>query len=89
MWWAVAEGNGQARVEQRSAAMPSLAAAAAGIAAEFQIARFALEISLPASLAVRQQALSWRLCGQEQRAAADELKGAVGTRGVGGVACNL
>jgi hypothetical protein len=63
--------------------MPSLAAAAAGIAAEFQIASFALEVSLPASLAVRQQALSWRLCQQQQQAAAEELKGAVGKRGVG------
>ncbi|KAL4440487.1 hypothetical protein ABPG75_003488 [Micractinium tetrahymenae] len=60
-------------VAQRSAAVPTLAAAAAAMAAEFDFDCFALEVSLPASLGVRQQALSWRLRqgeGAQDRAAA-------------------
>lgn len=71
-------------VTQRASPVPSLAAAAATIAAEYEFDSFALEVSLPASLAVRQQALSWRLRqggGFQERAAA--LAGALGEAGFG------
>ncbi len=54
-------GTGTIAVQRQAAEVPSLAAAAAGIAAQFELDSFALEVSLPASLAVRQQALAWRL----------------------------
>lgn len=97
---AAAGGNGQAAaaaegeadggaplaptVEQRVGGVPSLAAAAAGIAGEFDLDSFALEVSLPASLAVRQQALTWRLRARgtpEGEAAAEQLRSAVGAAG--------
>ncbi|KAL4856344.1 putative tRNA pseudouridine synthase Pus10 [Chlorella vulgaris] len=52
-------------VERRCVAMPSLVAVAASIAAEYDMESFALEVSLPASLAVRHQALVWHLRKQQ------------------------
>lgn len=69
-------------VTQCTAAVPSLAAAAAAIAAEFEFDCFALEVSLPASLAVRQQALSWRLRqGEGAQGLAEALAAALGEAG--------
>ena len=73
--------DGSIAVQRQAAAVPSLAAAAAGIAEEFELDSFALEVSLPASLAVRQQALAWRLRGlhtPEGEAAAQQLRKALG-----------
>ena len=92
---AVAEGEADAgappgssaiAVQRQVAAVPSLAAAAARIAGEFELDSFSLEVSLPASLAVRQQALAWRLRQRgtpEGEAAAAQLRKAVGESCVG------
>ncbi len=69
-------------VTLRAAPMPSLAAVAAAVSAEFDFDCFALEVSVPASLAVRQQALSWRLRQAEgPRERAESLAGALGEAG--------
>lgn len=79
-------GGSAIAVQRQVAAVPSLAAAAGGIAGEFELDSFSLEVSLPASLAVRQQALAWRLRQRgtpEGEAAAAQLRKAVGESSLG------
>lgn len=74
----VSGNHGAPVAEQRRATVPSLAAAAAAIAEEFEFESFALEVSLPASLAVRQQALSWRLRQRQQQGQREDVAAALG-----------
>ena len=70
-------------VTQHAVPVASLAAAAACIAEEFEFDCFALEVTLPASLAVRHQALVWRLRSTAVPGATEALAAAVGGCGVG------
>ncbi|PSC72039.1 tRNA pseudouridine synthase Pus10 [Micractinium conductrix] len=64
-------------VTQHAVPVASLAAAAACIAEEFEFDCFALEVTLPASLAVRHQALVWRLRSTAVPGATEALAAAV------------
>lgn len=80
---AASSGSYAPVVEKRATAVPSLAAAAEAVRTEHEFESFALEVSLPASLAVRQQALTWRLrqAGRQAQGAAEALTHSIGVIG--------
>lgn len=71
------ESGAAPAITVRVAPCASLQAAAAAIAAEYELGPFAVEVSLPASTAVRAQALAWRLAGSNAAAEGAAKEGPV------------